>query len=463
MGPDLLWELAMLATTVSLGGVGESTAMPQISVVVSADAVAGGPDTRARQVDFAPAPLIPVPFADSARESAGAAPTAMLGRLAALPRERLESFVAQNPQLVAHLLLRPPTARDVSSWWAGLDTSARFDLMAAAPQLVGNLDGIDLSVRDMANRRFLSQQIAALEAQLDSGVGRGVAVAVDGTLHMLEEIAKALRTDAGEPPRTLVTLDTQWPGRAAIAVGDVTTADYVSFLIPGMFFTIDGQVGDWADTATVVYEEQNRWLDRLEGKTDQGRSTVATVAWIGYQTPHLLNIGSLSLAEEGAIFLANALEGLQSIREGDQPHVAVLAHSYGSTAAMIALQDSGFQVDALAMVGSPGSAAQSAADLAVRGGKIFVGEASGDPVVNTAFYGSDPGAPGYGAKSMSVAGGVDAITRAMLTGSHGHNEYFTPGSESVRNLALIGIDRADLVSVGGDPGEKAGKLLLASR
>jgi hypothetical protein len=122
-----------------------------------------------------------------------------------------------------------------------------------------------------------------------------------------------------------------------------------------------------------------------------------------------------------------------------------MAHSYGSTAAMIALQRGDFEIDALAVVGSPGSSAQNASALAVRDGNVYVGEAGWDPVVNSAFYGSDPGAASYGAYRMSVAGGIDAITSQSLGASYGHNEYFQPGSESMRNLALIGIGEGGLV------------------
>jgi hypothetical protein len=110
-------------------------------------------------------------------------------------------------------------------------------------------------------------------------------------------------------------------------------------------------------------------------------------------------------------------------------------------------------VDALALMGSPGSDAQSVSDLSVRNGNVFVGEAGLDPVVHSAFFGSDPGSPSYGAKSMGVNGGVDAITGTELTGSSGHNEYFTAGTECMRNLALIGIDLGRLVMSGDQDGD----------
>jgi hypothetical protein len=46
---------------------------------------------------------------------------------------------------------------------------------------------------------------------------------------------------------------------------------------------------------------------------------------------------------------------------------------------------------------------------------------------------------------MGVNGATDVITGKSLTQSLGHNGYFDPNSESVRNMALIGIDQSELV------------------
>src|SRR5690606_23408852 len=102
--------------------------------------------------------------------------------------------------------------------------------------------------------------------------------------------------------------------------------------------------------------------------------------------------------------------------------------------------------DALALIGSPGSASQSVSDLGVAGDRVYVGEASWDPIVDTAFYGSDPGARSFGAVRMGVGGGLDPLTHEQLAASVGHNAYFAAGSESLRNLALIGIGRGGAVT-----------------
>jgi hypothetical protein len=456
--PELLLELTALALSLSLGGASGAFVAPENGLreaplaasgihSIGAAGISDAPGP-ARQIDIAP---ITVPsFTDGGDTrltpvditllpSLGG--RALLDQFSLLPAAALASYIEDHPEAIADILATPIAASEISSWWTTMNPAAREKLLATTPELVGNLDGVPFGTRDLANRAYLGDTIRRLEQQLSSGVGRGMNVEVTNHLHMLTQIDKALASKSGDPTRTLVSLDTVSPGRAAIVVGDLASADYVSYLIPGMFFTIDGQVDDWADTATTLYHDQSVWLTRLGEST----KTVATVAWIGYQTPHLLNVGSLTLADEGAGFLTRAIEGLQALRGADQPYVSVMAHSYGSTAAMIALQRGDFEIDALAVVGSPGSSAQNASALAVRDGNVYVGEAGWDPVVNSAFYGSDPGAASYGAYRMSVAGGIDAITSQSLGASYGHNEYFQPGSESMRNLALIGIGEGGLV------------------
>ena len=49
---------------------------------------------------------------------------------------------------------------------------------------------------------------------------------------------------------------------------------------------------------------------------------------------------------------------------------------------------------------------------------------------------------------MGVSGGIDAIMREVLLASTGHNEYFSAGTESIRNFALIGIGKGEYVTDG---------------
>ena len=436
----MLLELTALALSLSLGGGSADFGVLEAPPVL---------DQHVRQVDIAPAT---VPSSAAFGAAMKLTPVditllpklggrALLDQLSILPADTLGQYVKDHPGVIADVLSRPIAVVDVAQWWGSASQAVRQKLTRQTPELIGNLEGIPFAVRDAANRAYLGNEIAKLEAQLRTGVGRGMNVEVTNHLHMLTQIRAALTPDDDTTSRTLVSLNTTAPGRAAIAIGDLTTADYVSYLIPGMLFTIDGQIDYWADTATTLYQDQLAWLSRLGDSS----STVATIAWVGYQTPHLLNVGSLTLAEQGADYLTRSIEGLQGVRGSHQPYLSVVAHSYGSTAVMMALQHADFQIDALAVVGSPGSSAQSVSALAVRGGNVYVGEADGDPVANTAFYGSDPGAPAYGAHRMGVSGGIDAVTGQPLSPSIWHIGYFERGSESMRNFALIGINAGGLV------------------
>jgi hypothetical protein len=366
----------------------------------------------------------------------------LLSNAAALSPRQLRKFVTDNPRVIADLIYSPPSAARAGSWWSGLSRGQQRTLQRAAPEVVGNLEGVPLPVRDEANRAYLAQSMESITDRLEDGVGRGVQRDLLRTLRMLRAVDDALGTAESVPERYLLTLDTVYPGRAAIALGDIATADYVSYIVPGMFITIDEQIGDWTDAAARLYAEQASFEAVFEEK-----ATVATVAWIGYHTPNVLTVGGRELAEQGAKYLSNSLDGVRAIREGDAAHVSVIAHSYGSTAALMALSE-GAEVDSLALVGSPGSAAQHVSEIGVPAEDVYVGEAGWDPIVDSAFFGSDPGAASFGAKKLSVEGSIDRLTGKALAGSTGHNEYFSPGTEAMRNMALIGINKGQWVTDG---------------
>ena len=406
----MLFDVAAILTSVTLGPVAEAFGVHEINSysVHSAlpEAVAQAlPDALPQALPDAP----PIPFigpepAEGAAEKVQGAP--LLQQLSLLPARDIATWVANNPAAVAGLLTNAPPAHDVTLWWRGLGADSRFALSNATPQLVGNLDGIPYSIRDQANRTVLTSTMRALDETIANESGRTVVENAKQQLHMLQSISDALG-DGRSNNRTLMTLDVTGQGRAAIVLGDLSTADYVSYLVPGMFFTIENQMGDWVDAASRLHDEELSWLALLgpgEG-TAAGSAdpTVATVAWIGYHTPNLTNVGGIENANEGRDSLAGAIEGLQSLRNGNEPYVSVIAHSYGSTAALMALTEYDFQIDALAMVGSPGSPAKSVNELHVRNGNVFVGEAAWDPIPNSAYFGSDPGAKSYGPSPWASA------------------------------------------------------------
>jgi hypothetical protein len=480
----LLFDVAaVLSPSGALGGVAEAFGVHEISRqifanVVTVDSATQGPAVGGELFSpVGPHSLLlsngtPQP-SDIGTGSAYSAPVdpsllprltgnATLDRLTVLSGPETAAFIAGNPAALQRLLLSPPRASSVATWWGAISSSGQKTKVYSAPEVIGNLDGVPVAVRDTANRLTLARSISKLQKAIDSGVGRAKIIEKRHQLDIFNQVLKTLEHPGREAKRQLLTFDPSGEVRAAVVVGDLATADYVSYLVPGMFFTVQGQMYDWTVIAQDLQTQQAAWLKTLSG-TDPSLSgkTAATVAWIGYQTPGVLDIASLDRAETGAKFLGNAIQGIRAVRGGSQPFVSLLTHSYGSTAAMMELAQGGMTVDALAIIGSPGSAAQSASALAVKRGNVFVGEAAWDPIVNTAFYGSDPGSRSFGARRMDVAAATDPITNKPLAAAVGHLGYFDTGTTAMRNLALIGLDQGALVSTGSSA--DASRTVTATR
>ena len=383
--------------------------------------------------------------APSGSGTAAVAPGSLLGSIAGLSGSAVPGFISAHRADLDRMLVTPPRAGDVSAVWRLLDPVKQAALVDEAPHVIGNLEGVPYAVRGTANALDLKRTIASTTERLTTEKGKAVRLELERRLTTLDNVKKALTVTDGVK-RTLVNLDTSDDARASIVVGDLSTARYVSVLVPGMYMSVGEQIVDWAKVAQNLHDQETSFLHRLLGpRSSGGTPGVAVVAWIGYQTPVLTNIGGTQLAMEGADSLERTLVGIQELRKENPPYLSVFAHSYGSTAALLALERKTVTVDALALMGSPGSDAQSVAELSVRDGNVFVGQADLDPVVHSAFFGSDPGSPSYGAQRMDVGGAVDPITGRTLSGSSGHNEYFSASTECMRNLAMIGIDQGDLV------------------
>lgn len=480
--PSLLLEAAVLTLSLTLNGVSEplgahalgNTVQSQPLLNRGAEPAAADPlwlNLSARtgtsvgvpiagDPGMSAQPIAAIPQAATAATLAsvrGMSGAGLLAGLSTLSVADLSAFVQQSPGQVDSLLTIPPAASAVAGLWTQLGAAERSALLAAAPRLVGNLEGVPFRERGRANARYLTQSLADVTQRLAESTDDTERSALTRELGVLTEVKAALRTPAGAPRRSLILLDPFVGGRAAIALGNPDTADFITYLVPGMNYAVEQQIVNWTDTAEAVYTEQTAVLREraeaghgLAGDIRGGVAGVATIAWIGYEAPNLFNVGGTGLAEVGADFLEESALGIAADRGMRQPFVSVLAHSYGSTVALTALARGSFEVDALVLVGSPGSQVQSVDSLAVAPGRVYVGSADWDPTVNSAFFGSDPGAESYGAKTLGVSGGHDRVTGSWLSGSVGHNAYFDVGSESLHNMALIGTGNADLVTDGSE-------------
>ncbi|ARC56359.1 hypothetical protein AS850_04625 [Frondihabitans sp. 762G35] len=460
----LFFAAAILYSSAHLFGVVGASTLPETAVVHQAAAVS---DTTPRLQ----APDEGAPVSSSALDGCGAErgtatqatregrfdAATCLRELGAAPAWRLLDFssslsqdAGQDVDFATHLS-EDGSASATRHWWAGLPDSTRDSLIATMPGVVGNLEGVPYTVRDEANRSVLSETLATIQHR-DDRASAGLTGFGDETarLTMLQQVDLALTPGRGgdDTARQLVSLDTVFPGRAAISVGDLDTARDVSVMVPGMLYTVSNQITYWTDHAAALHSEQDFWTKTLATTTRRPQSS-AVVAWMGYRTPDLTNVTSLDLARQGAVHLEESVTGLDAVRAVDRPRLTILAHSYGSTTATIALSSGRMRADAFVALGSPGSVVDSASDLSVTRGNVYAAAAALDPVAGLGFFGKDPGASLFGSTLLSVAASTDPFTEQHLTGTWTHNNYFDPGSRSMRNLALIGIGQGALA--GGRP------------
>ncbi len=274
---------------------------------------------------------------------------------------RVPDFLASHYGLAAEALDRDPAV--VATWWQSLTDTARYRLTVRMPAIIGNLAGVGFAARDKANRTQLARDIAAaLELS---------------TYHPFDEVAaqqltalRAIESALGwkTVPRFLIELTDDEPPLAAIAVGDLDSARLVTFAVPGMgTYSTDMQL--WTRAAKNIYDSQGA----------AGASGHAVVAWIGYRTPPVgMEATRDAYADRGAELLRRDILGLRAARSGgQQPVVAIVAHSYGATTAAKALRDD-LDVRSFVMLGSAGvdKSVHTVSDLAAQ--YVFSGEAVGD-------------------------------------------------------------------------------------
>lgn len=267
--------------------------------------------------------------------------------------------------------LPPPhsaSPREVTRWWRGLDDAERERILAEHPERIRNRDGIPYGVRHEANVATLESQredLVEKRAELVNdrissrkyGTGDPSEDATVGALDRKIASVDAVRETLEREDRQLVSLDLQHDrAQAVIANGDLDTADHVAVHVPGFSTTVDGSLASMDRADNELRGRMDRVLDR-----SRDNATTATVTWIGYQAPQVSTIPSdnsvamTGAAREGGSELATFGDGFRSLR-GHDGHLTGAAHSYGSTTASYAMQETD-SFDDIVYFGSPGSRA----------------------------------------------------------------------------------------------------------
>lgn len=394
---------------------------------------------------------------------------------------------ADTSALAAELRTLGTDTDAVNAWWAGLSQSERNALLISDPDLVGNTNGIPTGDRDEANRSGVQRDIEYLLGLQASGQDLG---ASDQRWLENAQSIEAAVAQASLPPYAGLDVDAfvvayqphafGGDGIAAVAYGDPDTADHTAVYVPGIM-----QDGTYIDEngaqALNLYEET---LTSMGAEDPPRTGSVSTIAWIGYDSPNFNpesawgipgSVGDVAHtvteanAQAGGVALSQFVDGLNSTHEaGDQPHLTVIGHSYGSTTSAYAAAG-GMDADSLVLIGSPGASegVTHASGLNMPEGQVFVGAADRDPVSwlggedgflpgsfdDSLGLGADPAQSDFGAHNFAVDNGQEFHGPGGLVSTgfmQNHVNYFDDGNPALANMAdIVSGNSDDVVDTGG--------------
>ncbi|MGW0884339.1 alpha/beta hydrolase [Streptomyces sp. NPDC002671] len=299
---------------------------------------------------------------------------------------------------------------------APLSAAARPEIPAPPPALASSLTPATLTAAYEANRANATEA-----ARMAAAHGDPHRAAADRAL--------------AAPTHHLLAYDGRGAGRVTEVLGDLPHATHIAVLIPGSDTSLD-TYARFRRAASALYSD-------LTHRAPTGtRTRVAVVAWLGYTTPATVSttVTTTTRADEAAPHLRAFLRALHHVAPPTARY-SLLCHSYGSVVCGRAAQ--GLDADDIALVGSPGTGADSVAALHTRA-RVWAARGSADwiahvPHVSAQLFGTTVG---FGADPVSRAFGARVFDAAGAD----HSGYFTPGSASLANLARIALGETSEVT-----------------
>jgi hypothetical protein len=250
--------------------------------------------------------------------------------------------------------------------------------------------------------------------------------------------ATAAMTAAGAPYANWAAAGRQFlefdkaHGTAVEVVGDLSTADRVAVLVPGVdtkLADFDRGLGGVARRAPAV---QARSI-LTQVRADEPGARVAVVAWLGYEPPAGIDLAAVreDRARTGAAALTAFVRGMVAQRPGID--VTLIGHSYGAIVVGLAAPHLRMVHDLVAL-GAPGMGASRASQLG--GARVFSALAPADwirrvPQIRLLDlgHGRRPSTPSFGATALPTAGVA------------GHDYYLEPGGATLPAVANVVLDR----------------------
>ncbi|MET9381514.1 alpha/beta hydrolase [Streptomyces sp. NPDC002928] len=319
-----------------------------------------------------------------------------------------------------HRLPDPHAAPDrLSRFFASLTAQQRNRLAQRYPLAVGNMNGAPVKLRYRANRVALGQAREVESQRMhDNRLSPAGQQEAGRRMHRFESMMSG--------GRQILAFDPEGSGRAAEVFGDLTEAERISVVVPGV------------DTDLLTFQRTNRKYSAPVGMAQSlyaaehaasPTTRTAVIAWADYTAPAGLGIDSATAmrAEDGAVRLNALLRALP----GGSP-VSMFCHSYGSVVCGVAAHDMPRRVADVAVAASPGMRVASASHLGTSA-QVWAMRDADDWVQDVPYL--EVGGLGHGADPVSTAFGARVLS---ARDAKGHSGYFEPGTDSLRNLADIG-------------------------
>ncbi|MQY32804.1 hypothetical protein SRB17_07620 [Streptomyces sp. RB17] len=315
----------------------------------------------------------------------------------------------------------------LSRFFASLSPEDQGRLVHRYPLAVGNMNGAPVALRYRANHIALEQQRKVEKKRMHDGRLSTVGQQDAGRrMHRYEDLVS--------PGRQILAFDPEGSGRVAEVFGNLEKAQRISVVVPGV------------DTDLLTFQKTNRQYTAPVGmakalyaaeRAQSPATRTAVIAWADYTAPDGLGVDAATglRAEDGAVRLNALLGGLP----GRAP-VAMVCHSYGTVVCGVAAHDMPRRVTDIAVAASPGMRVSDASHLGTTA-RVWAMRDASDWIQDVPYL--ELGGLGHGADPVSSAFGARVLS---ARDAQGHAGYFQPGTDSLRNLAAVGVGAYDAVT-----------------
>ncbi|MFI6009243.1 alpha/beta hydrolase [Streptomyces sp. NPDC051243] len=319
----------------------------------------------------------------------------------------------------------------LARFFASLTDQQRGTLAIRYPLAVGNMNGAPVELRYRANRIALGEARDVERKRMhDKGLTPEGQREAGRRMHRFEDMMQA--------DRHILAFDPEGSGRAAEVFGDLTKAERISVVVPGV------------DTNLLTFQRTTRKYSAPVGmaqslyaaeRAASPSTRTAVIAWADYTSPDGLGIDSATAmrAASGAVRLNALVRALP----GSSP-VSLFCHSYGSVLCGLAAHTLPRRVADIAVAGSPGMRVEKASQLRTSA-RVWAMRDADDWVQDVPYL--ELGGLGHGEDPVSAVFGARVLSAWK---AKGHGGYFEPGTDSVANFAEIGVGAYESVRCADD-------------